>query len=399
MLWEASLTTSSSGTGVWHPPFVVVCAVTPPVWKSGSGTLRHKDCHVSLENVDLKGRRKLLAKARINLTDYYEAKGPVAFKLKLRPESTKVEAASVNFSVEKTETDPRVPVENVVGTTLDDDVMVADVEDIVMAAHLEDDVVQTVSLDQIGSTSPVQEDEVALPSLPPQLPPRDWERGPIATSTPLAKPAPKPRPVITTARELLSVLDEKPAVAVDDKPAVVDEKPATPEPSETRTKDEVKPFPPPLPKRDFELARDILTETSTVKIPLIDAITPVAEFATEVESNIPLPHILASPEDNTPCTAVVQPLFEPVQNTELIPESDAASPPPPPVVEDLPQPKSLTLPLEEENDTLFVKPAVVATVRLVGLLHFFFYCKNLTSILIRRRLVSELEMCSRLQIA
>ena len=182
----------------------------------------------------------------------------------------------------------------------------------------------------------------------------------MATSTPLAKPAPKPRPVTTAARELLSVVDEKPAASVDDKPAA-------PEPSETRTKDEVKPLPPPLPKRDFELARDILTETSTVKIPLIDAITPVAEFATEVESNIPLPHILASPEDNTPCTAVVQPLFEPVQKTELsIPESDAA-PPPPPVVEDLPQPNSLTLPLEEENDTLFAKPAVVANVRLVGL--------------------------------
>ena len=366
MLWEASLTTSSSGTGVWHPPFVVVCAVTPPVWKSGSGTLRHKDCHVCLENVDLKGRRKLLAKARVNLTDYYESKGPVAFKLKLRPESTKVEAASVNFSVEKTETDPRVPVENVVGTTLED--MVADVDDIVLAAHLEDDVVQTVSLDQVGRTSPVQDDEVPLPTLPPQLPPRDWERGPMATSTPLAKPAPKPRPVTTAARELLSVLDEKPATVGEKPAAAVDDKPAAPEPSETRTKDEVKPLPPPLPKRDFELARDILTETSTVKIPLIDAITPVAEFATEVESNIPLPHILASPEDNTPCTAVVQPLFEPVQKTELsIPESDAAPPPPPPVVEDLPQPNSLTLPLEEENDTLFAKPAVVANVRLVGL--------------------------------
>ena len=48
---------------------------------------------VSLQNVDMKGKKKLLAKARVNLSDYYVAASvsPVAFKLKLFPEVAKLE--------------------------------------------------------------------------------------------------------------------------------------------------------------------------------------------------------------------------------------------------------------------------------------------------------------------
>ena len=42
----------------------------------------------------------------------YVIAGKTAFKLKLRPESTKVVAASVNLVVEKTESDPRLPVDS-----------------------------------------------------------------------------------------------------------------------------------------------------------------------------------------------------------------------------------------------------------------------------------------------
>jgi hypothetical protein len=72
------------------------------------GTLRHKDAFVSLQNVDLKGRKKLLAKARVNLSDYYVAASvsPVAFKLKLFPESSKISSAFVHFSVHRTDADP-----------------------------------------------------------------------------------------------------------------------------------------------------------------------------------------------------------------------------------------------------------------------------------------------------
>ncbi len=67
VLWEPSLKCHLTGAGVWHPPFVVSVSVSPPMRSKSKGTLRHKDAFVSLENVDLKGRKKLLAKARVNL--------------------------------------------------------------------------------------------------------------------------------------------------------------------------------------------------------------------------------------------------------------------------------------------------------------------------------------------
>ena len=108
VLWESSLKCHLTGAGVWHPPFVVSVSVSPPMRSKSKGTLRHKDAFVSLENVDLKGRRKMLAKARVNLSDYYVAASvsPVAFKLKLFPESSKISGAFVHFSVHRTDADP-----------------------------------------------------------------------------------------------------------------------------------------------------------------------------------------------------------------------------------------------------------------------------------------------------
>jgi hypothetical protein len=82
--------------------------VSPPLRSKSKGTLRHKDAFVSLENVDLKGKKKLLAKARVNLSDYYVAASvsPVKFKLKLFPETGKISGAVVQFSVHRTEQDP-----------------------------------------------------------------------------------------------------------------------------------------------------------------------------------------------------------------------------------------------------------------------------------------------------
>ena len=108
VLWESSLKCHLTGAGVWHPPFVVSVSVSPPMRHKSKGTLRHKDAFVSLQNVDLKGRKKLLAKARVNLSDYYVAASvsPVAFKLKLFPESSKISSAFVHFSVHRTDADP-----------------------------------------------------------------------------------------------------------------------------------------------------------------------------------------------------------------------------------------------------------------------------------------------------
>ena len=108
VLWESSLKHPITGTGVWHPPFLVSVSVSPPMRHKSKGTLRHKDAFVSLQNVDMKGKKKLLAKARVNLSDYYVAASvsPVAFKLKLFPESSKISAAFVHFSVHRTDADP-----------------------------------------------------------------------------------------------------------------------------------------------------------------------------------------------------------------------------------------------------------------------------------------------------
>ena len=115
VLWEPSLKCTSKGLGVWHPPFIIHTAVTvPKLSKSSVGdkdslVLRQKDAYVSVENLDMKGKRKLLAKTRLNLSDYFEsaAEKDVSFRLKLHPESSKIEAVSIDLTLRKSVKDPR----------------------------------------------------------------------------------------------------------------------------------------------------------------------------------------------------------------------------------------------------------------------------------------------------
>ena len=114
VLWEPSLRCTSSGNGVWHPPFIIHTAVTVPKLSKStidkdSLVLRQKDAYVSIENLDLKGKRKLLAKARLNLSDYFEsaAEKDVSFRLKLHPESSKIESVSIDLTLRKSVKDPR----------------------------------------------------------------------------------------------------------------------------------------------------------------------------------------------------------------------------------------------------------------------------------------------------
>ena len=129
LAWEPSLKCVTTGSVVWHPPFECVIAITPPAIKDPSeGTLRHNDITIAIKNVDEyakqssksgKKHRKLLAKLRLNLADYYKRAGPncdtgpsnfdhkpVSFKLKLRPESSKVKEAYVNLSIRRTDVHP-----------------------------------------------------------------------------------------------------------------------------------------------------------------------------------------------------------------------------------------------------------------------------------------------------
>lgn len=112
VLWEPSLKCTSTGSGIWHPPFVIHVAITvPKASKSSSGellSLKQKDAFISIENLDLKGKRKLLAKARLNLSAYFESASEtdVSFRLKLHPESSKINSASVDLTLRKSVKDP-----------------------------------------------------------------------------------------------------------------------------------------------------------------------------------------------------------------------------------------------------------------------------------------------------
>ena len=102
--WEPYLTPSLSGEGspsggtcVWHPPYESLCSVPAEDPRYPSS----QDCHISLHNLDAKGKaNKLLAKVRLNLSDHYRSRGPASFRLRLRPETSKVEAATVTMTVE-----------------------------------------------------------------------------------------------------------------------------------------------------------------------------------------------------------------------------------------------------------------------------------------------------------
>lgn len=128
VLWEPSLKCTSTGSGVWHPPFIIHVAITVPKISKASSqgellTLRQKDAFVSIENVDLKGKRKLLAKARLNLSEYFEsaAENDVSFRLKLHPESSKIASASVDLTLRKSVQDPTKQSTDNAGPCLYDD--------------------------------------------------------------------------------------------------------------------------------------------------------------------------------------------------------------------------------------------------------------------------------------
>ena len=126
--WEPSFKCTSSGSIVWPQPFECLIPITPPTIKDVStGSLRHKDITISLQNVDKKSsqntskptqkNKKTLAKVRLNLTDYYDSHNPKSdiiqddvdvatnkqhsIKLKLRPESSKVVNASINITIQR----------------------------------------------------------------------------------------------------------------------------------------------------------------------------------------------------------------------------------------------------------------------------------------------------------
>ena len=113
---ESSLKDTSTGTGVWHPPFIVTLAITVPKMKTkSSGTLlRQKDVYISVENYDIKGKKKILAKARLNLSDYIEsaAETDVSFRHKLHPESSKISSASIELTIRKSVQDPTKRTDN-----------------------------------------------------------------------------------------------------------------------------------------------------------------------------------------------------------------------------------------------------------------------------------------------
>ena len=126
--WEPSFKCTSAGSVVWPHPFECTIVITPPSIKdSTTGTLRHKDITISLQNVEKRSKnnstkpakknKKTLAKIRLNLADYYATASlldvkhdntasstykPSNLKIKLRPESSKVANASINLTIQRT---------------------------------------------------------------------------------------------------------------------------------------------------------------------------------------------------------------------------------------------------------------------------------------------------------
>ncbi len=72
--WEASLKSPREGFCFWHPPFSTAVVVTDTRKEDdddgGAGHRRHKDIFLSVENVDAKGKKKLLAKTRVDLLEH-----------------------------------------------------------------------------------------------------------------------------------------------------------------------------------------------------------------------------------------------------------------------------------------------------------------------------------------
>ncbi len=107
--WEASLKSPREGFCFWHPPFATAVTVTDAAAKKkgggadGNHNSVHKDVFLSVEDVDQKGKRKLLAKARVDLWQYRgdggEQARQSASKIKLYPETKKVAKAYANVTI------------------------------------------------------------------------------------------------------------------------------------------------------------------------------------------------------------------------------------------------------------------------------------------------------------
>ena len=236
VLWEASLRDPATGSGVWHPPFSVNLAITVPKLKAkATGTLlRHKDAYISILNFDIKGKKKLLAKARLNLSDYFEeaAEKDISFRLKLHPESSKISSASIDLKLRKSHQDPTklnldpsIPIladtpsheirshcstPSGLSQDLEKEPLISQDEDAAIASSNQDeknspDVEKVVEVfipppekndAKIEQPVPITEPVVILPKTPPPLPPRD--RIPLSVSN----DPPCPQDAIVTSTPL-----------------------------------------------------------------------------------------------------------------------------------------------------------------------------------------------------
>ncbi len=108
--WEASLRSPREGFCFWHPTFTARVRITDVAEDLVAAEELHKDVFVSVENVDEKRRRKLLAKARIDLLEFKSSakrtsaaassSSPRTFRLKLHPETKKVSKCYVSVSIQ-----------------------------------------------------------------------------------------------------------------------------------------------------------------------------------------------------------------------------------------------------------------------------------------------------------
>ena len=74
--WEPSFKCTSTGSVVWPHPFQCTIAITPPSIKdSATGTLRHKDITISLQNVEKHSVSKIFIHPGWNKTAYFDTRG------------------------------------------------------------------------------------------------------------------------------------------------------------------------------------------------------------------------------------------------------------------------------------------------------------------------------------
>jgi len=106
--WQPSLKSIKSGYGYIDPPFTV--SIVKRIKDTSHVTFNDKDRDtiISVVGWDQKQKKKILAKARINITDYLicknessDVKNEIPIRLKLYPETKKISKAFVNLSLTK----------------------------------------------------------------------------------------------------------------------------------------------------------------------------------------------------------------------------------------------------------------------------------------------------------